>query len=145
MSRGMIVTALGRLNGVDTKSYTSGSFGDVAAGQYYTAYVEWAKANGIVNGVGENSFAPDMEVSRQDFAVILVRYAEFAKKPIGQARQPVTFNDQSQIAGYAKNAVRTLYAGGIINGMDNNAFAPTKSATRAEVAAMLHRFVNAIK
>ncbi|MDR2132027.1 MAG: S-layer homology domain-containing protein [Clostridiales Family XIII bacterium] len=145
MSRGMIVTALGRLNGVDTKSYAAGSFKDVAAGQYYTAYVEWAKANGIVNGVGENSFAPDRDVSRQDFAVILVRYAEFVKKPIHSTRQPITFGDQSQIAGYAKNAIRTLYAGGIINGMDNNAFAPAKSATRAEVAAMLHRFAEAIK
>jgi hypothetical protein len=145
MTRGMIVTVLGRLKGADVSSYTSGSFNDVAAGQYYAAYVEWAKASGIVNGVGGNRFAPDTEVSRQDFAVILLRYAEFAKKTLPGTRQPITFADEAQIAGYAKNAVRTLYAGAIINGVGKNAFAPSKSATRAEVAAMLHRFVETTK
>ncbi|MDR2295588.1 MAG: S-layer homology domain-containing protein [Clostridiales Family XIII bacterium] len=145
MTRGMIVTVLGRLDGVSTSAYTSGSFSDVAAGQYYTAYVEWAKARGIVNGVGGNRFAPDAEVSRQDFAVILLRYAEFSKKTLPNTRQPVLFTDESEIAGYAKNAVRTLYAGAIVNGVGKNAFSPTKSATRAEVAAMLHRFVEATK
>ncbi|MDR2089545.1 MAG: S-layer homology domain-containing protein, partial [Clostridiales Family XIII bacterium] len=103
------------------------------------------KANGIVNGVGGNSFAPDRNVSRQDFAVILVRYSEFAKTKLPSTRQPVTFADETQIAGYAKNAVRTLYAGAIINGVGQNTFSPAASATRAEVAAMLHRFVEATK
>jgi hypothetical protein len=145
MSRGMIVTALGRLAGADMSAYTSSSFGDIAAGQYYSAYVEWAKANGIVNGVGGNSFAPDREVSRQDFAVILVRYAEFAKKSLRTARQPITFADEAQIAGYAKNAVRVLSGSDIVNGMGKNTFGPGRSATRAEVAAMLHRFAEATK
>jgi hypothetical protein len=144
MTRGMIVTVLGRLAGANT-SATSSSFTDVAAGQYYTAYVEWAKANGLVNGVGGNRFAPDREVSRQDFAVILLRYTEFAKKPLPTARQPIAFADEATIADYAKKAVQVLYSSAIINGMDKNAFAPAKSATRAEVAAMLHRFVEATK
>jgi hypothetical protein len=145
MSRGMIVTALGRLAEVNASAGTSSSFGDVAAGQYYTAYVEWAKANGIVTGVGANSFAPDRDVSRQDFALILVRYADFAKKPLHTTRQPITFTDETQIAGYAKSAVQRLYGSAIVNGMGGNVFAPDKSATRAEVAAMLHRFVEATK
>ncbi|MDR2089653.1 MAG: S-layer homology domain-containing protein, partial [Clostridiales Family XIII bacterium] len=59
MTRGMIVTVLGRLYGADENAYANSSFSDVSAGQYYTAYVEWAKANGIVNGVGDNLFAPN--------------------------------------------------------------------------------------
>ena len=62
MTRAMIVTVLGRLSGADVSAYTSSDFSDVAPGQYYTAYVEWAKANGIVNGVGGNLFAPNANV-----------------------------------------------------------------------------------
>jgi hypothetical protein len=143
MTRGMIVTVLGRLYDADISAYTAGGFDDVAAGQYYTAYVEWAKENGIVGGVGGNLFAPNDNVTRQDFAVILLRYADFAKKQFPTTRQFVTFADDAEIADYARNAVQTLYNGGIINGVGNNAINPKGSATRAEVAAMLHRFIDA--
>jgi hypothetical protein len=141
MTRAMIVTVLGRLEGVSESSYTGGGFGDVAPGQYYTAYAEWAKANGIVNGVGDNMFAPDGNVSRQDFAVILARYAKLSNKDIRATRDPITFSDEADIADYAKQAVQDLYSGGIINGVGGNAFNPKAGATRAEVAAMLRRFI----
>jgi hypothetical protein len=143
MTRGMIVTVLGRLYGADASAYTDSEFSDVAAGQYYTAYVEWAKENGIVNGVGDNLFAPNANVTRQDFAVILLRYADFAKKQFPTTQQFNTFADDDQIADYAKNAIQTLHNGGIINGVGNNVINPKGSATRAEVAAMLHRFITA--
>jgi hypothetical protein len=143
MTRGMIVTVLGRLYDADTSAYTAGGFDDVAAGQYYTAYAEWAKENGIVGGVGGNLFAPGNNISRQDFAVILMRYADFAGKQFPVTRQFVTFADDAEIADYAKNAVQTLYNGGIINGVGGDAINPKGSATRAEVAAMLHRFIDA--
>jgi hypothetical protein len=145
MTRGMIVTVLGRLSGASESSYTGSSFSDVGPGQYYTAYVEWAKANGIVNGMGDGKFAPNGNVSRQDFAVILTRYAELAKHPIPATRQPIMFSDGAKIAGYARQAVQTLSGGGIVNGVGNNAFNPAGNATRGEVAAMLHRFIESAK
>jgi hypothetical protein len=145
MTRGMIVTVLGRLGGVSESSYKSSGFSDVATGQYYTAYAEWAKANGIVNGVGDNMFAPDGNVSRQDFAVILSRYAKLSKLDIKETRQSIVFFDGEDIADYAKQAVQELYRGEIINGVGMTAFNPTGNATRAEVAAMLRRFIESTK
>jgi hypothetical protein len=143
MTRGMIVTVLGRLYDADVSAYTDSGFNDVAAGQYYTGYVEWAKDNGIVNGVGDNMFAPNTPVSRQDFAVLLMRYAEFAQKQFPTTRQFSVFADDADIADYARNAIQTLYNGGIINGVGDNTIEPNGSATRAQVAAMLHRFIEA--
>jgi hypothetical protein len=143
MTRGMIVTVLGRLYGADESAYTAGSFSDVAAGQYYAAYVEWAKDSGIANGVGDGLFAPNADVSRQDFATLLMRYADVAQKQFPATRQFSVFADDADIADYAKSAVQTLYNGGIINGVGGNAVNPKGQATRAEVAAMLHRFIEA--
>jgi hypothetical protein len=143
MTRGMIVTVLGRLYDADVSDYADSEFSDVEAGQYYSAYVEWAKESGIVNGVGDNLFAPNANISRQDFAVLLMRYADFAQKQFPTTRQFSVFADDAEIADYAKNAIQTLYNGGIINGVGSNAISPRGSATRAEVAAMLHRFIEA--
>ncbi|MDR1205150.1 MAG: S-layer homology domain-containing protein, partial [Peptococcaceae bacterium] len=141
MTRGMIVTVLARLYGADVKEYTVSGFDDVAAGKYYTPYVEWAKQNGVVNGVGDNKFAPDAEITRQDLAVIITNYARFANKQFPVTLQYQIFADEADIAEYAKSAVQTLYCGNIIGGKPNNIFDPKGSATRAEVAAILHRFV----
>ena len=122
------------------RSYTAGSFGDVTAGQYYAAYAEWAKENGIVNGVGGGNFAPGAEITRQDLAVLLSRYAEFAGEQFPVTLQYATFADDDLIADYARIAVERLYCGGIVSGKPDNAFDPRGNATRAEVAAMLQRF-----
>ncbi|MDR1159055.1 MAG: S-layer homology domain-containing protein [Syntrophomonadaceae bacterium] len=142
-TRGMIVTVLGRLYGVSAGTYSSSSFSDVQAGQYYAPYIEWAKETGIVSGVGDNRFAPDAQISRQDLTVIITNYANFAGKQFPVTLQYQTFADESGIAVYAKNAVQTLYSGGIVSGKPNNVFDPSGSATRAEVASMLHRFIEA--
>ncbi|MDR1616239.1 MAG: S-layer homology domain-containing protein [Syntrophomonadaceae bacterium] len=145
MTRGMLVTVLGRLYGADAGAYSASSFSDVEAGQYYAPYIEWAQQAGIVSGVGDNRFAPDVSISRQDLAALLMRYANFSQKQFPATRQFVTFADDAQIADYAKNSVRSLYNGGIISGKPNNVFDPRGSATRAEVAAMMHRFIEAAK
>jgi hypothetical protein len=143
MTRGMLVTVLGRLYGADVSAYTTGGFDDVRPGEYYAAYVEWAKQSGIVSGVGGNKFSPDAEITRQDLAAIIQRYAEFAKKQFPVTLQYTAFSDGANIAEYAQNAVQTLYCGGIVSGKPNNLFDPQGSATRAELAAILHRFVEA--
>ena len=140
MTRGMLVTVLGRLADADVSAYTVGGFGDVQAGQYYAAYAEWAKENGIANGVGGGNFAPGAEITRQDLAVLLSRYAEFAGEQFPVTLQYATFADDDLIADYARIAVERLYCGGIVSGKPDNAFDPRGNATRAEVAAMLQRF-----
>jgi len=100
---------------------------------------------GIVNGVGDNKYAPDANISRQDLAVILARYAEKMDITLKQTLQSVVFADSADIADYAVNYVELMVRAGIINGKPGNIFDPIGNATRAEVAAMLHRFAEAVQ
>lgn len=141
MTRGMLVTILGRLHKADVSGYSKSSFGDVEDHKYYAAYVEWAKTNGIVLG-WNGKFNPNAEVTRQDFAVILLNYATFAGKQLPVPQQFVTFADGAEISNYARNAVQTLYNGGILDdGEGDNRIAPRRGVSRAEAAALLHRFM----
>jgi hypothetical protein len=140
----MIVTVLYRLAGEPTVS-GGAAFSDVDSDQYYANAVAWASANGIVYGIGENKYAPDRDISRQDLATILIRYEEFAKLNLPPIKDSGSFADNAKIADYAVNAVDTLYQGGVINGKPNNLFDPQGDATRAEFAAMLHRFIENVK
>ena len=141
MTRGMLVAVLARLDGVDLKDFTNGSFDDVDKDQYYAAAAKWAKSKGIVYGIGDNKFAPDVPISRQDFATILMRYAKYAGITLPIARGYSGFNDDADIANYAKEAIEAFFKAMIISGKPGGIFDPKGSATRAEVTAMLHRFI----
>jgi uncharacterized repeat protein (TIGR02543 family) len=144
MTRGMVVTVLGRLHGADAAGAGDSGFTDVSPDAYYAPFVAWARASGIVLGISETEYAPDREVSRQDMATILNRYAQFAQKQFPVTLQYAVFADEADIAGYASGAVQTLFVGGIINGKPGNLFDPQGGVTRAEVAAMLSRFAEAV-
>jgi len=144
LTRGMLVTILGRYFDVDQSQYTNGTFSDVDQSQYYAAYVEWARQAGIVGGIGNNQFAPDAPITREDLAVILMRFAEYAGLQLPTIKDYAGFNDAANISSYAQAAVEALYQAGIINGKDGNIFDPQGTATRAEVAAMVHRFLEAV-
>ena len=139
MTRGMVVTVLGRLAGIDIADYSGESFDDVSAEMYYAPYVKWAAELGIVNGVGNNNYAPDANISRQDLALILNNYADKMGITLPETTTPITFNDDADIRDYAKEAVSAMQKAGIITGKPNNTFDPQSPATRAEVAAILHR------
>ena len=156
LTRGMIVTVLFRLAGSpilsgtgspDGANGTSGAnsagnpFDDVNAGEWYTDAVIWAAANGIVNGYGDGNFGPEDNITRQDLAAILVRYAEFAGITLPVSREYAVFSDDSTIADYAKEAVESLYRAAIVNGYPDGAFEPEWEATRAEFATMLMNFL----
>ena len=141
ITRGMVVTVLGRLAGIDIKDYSGASFDDVNTAQYYAPYIKWAAETGIVKGVGNNNFMPDANISRQDLAVILSNYVDKMGIEMRQTMQNVVFVDSAEIADYATNAVSDMVRAGIINGRPGNIFDAKGEATRAEVAAMLHRFV----
>jgi hypothetical protein len=140
VTRGMLVTILGRRYGVDADEYKGDSFTDVDGAQYYAPYIKWAAENEIVLGVGDGRFAPDMRVSRQDFAVILYRYADFTGDGIrGAFATRIPFADTADISDYATEAIMWASRKGVVTGKPNNLFDPAGGATRAEAAAMLHR------
>ena len=144
MTRGMFVTALGRLAGVNTDGYKTGRFTDVKADAYYAPYVNWAAEKGIVSGTTTTTFAPDQAISRQEMAVIMSNYAKALGYKVPQTRTAVTFADHGSIGGWAADAVKQMQMAGILNGKDGNRFDPTGTATRAEVAAVLHRYVELV-
>jgi hypothetical protein len=141
MSRGMLVTVLGRLSGADMSGYTASSFADVAAGKYYLPYIEWALKNNIIGGVGDNRFAPDSNVTREQMAVILQNYANAAGIALPSA-PAASFADGGAISGWAKDAAAAMQQAAIMTGDQNNRFYPKAGATRAEVAAVLHRYIH---
>jgi hypothetical protein len=140
MTRGMLVTVLGRMSGADVSDYAS-SFEDVVDSAYYAKYTEWARQKGIVSGVGGNSFAPDAIITRQDMAVMLTRYAAAMGLEAPAVNAGAAFADANSIAAYAKDAAMAMQKAGIISGKPGGMFDPKAGATRAEVSAMLHRFL----
>ena len=123
----------------------SSNFDDIKSDSLDDEAVGWAQSCGIVNGVGDNKFNPDGNVTRQDFAVMLLRYMKYRKFSLPENLTDKTFADDAEIAEYAKEAVYTLNTLGIMNGKGNNVIDPKGNVTRAEAAAMLHRMMDCFK
>jgi hypothetical protein len=141
ITRGMLVTALGRLAGVDVKAYTTNSFTDVKADSAFRPYIEWAYKNGVVQGIGNKQFAPDRAITREEIAVIFANYAKATGYKLPVTREATTYADASSIGSIYKTAVTAMQQAGIMMGGTDNKFNPKTSATRAEVSSMLHRYV----
>ena len=144
MTRGMFMTALGRLAGINPDSYQTGKFTDVKADAYYAPYVNWAAQTGIVEGVTDTTFAPDTNINREQMAVIMKNYAAKLGYDLPQTLKAVTFADNTQISSWAKDAVKSMQQAGILAGKNENKFDPKGTATRAEVATVLRRFVEIV-
>ena len=138
-TRGQIVTILYRLEGEPSVSGGS-SFSDVPSGQWYSNAVAWASANGIVNGVGGGKFAPGNPITREQMAAILYRYASYKKYDVSKRADLSGYTDLNQVGSYAVDAFAWANGEGLISGMGGGKLAPKGSATRAQVAAILHRF-----
>lgn len=144
MTRGMFVTTLGRLAGINPADYTTSPFRDVAVGQYYAPYVAWAAQQGIVNGTSATTFSPSANVTRQEMALIMQGYAKALNYTLPTVQNPTVFADQSNIASWATDAVSSMQVAGILSGKTNARFDPKAGATRAEVSTMMRRFVEQI-
>lgn len=144
MTRGMFVTALGRLEGVNPASYTTRSFTDVKADAYYAAYVEWAAKKNIAGGTGEGLFSPDAPVTREQMAVILTNYAGQMDYSIPAPLAEAAFTDSDKISAWAAKEVMLMQRAGIVKGKDGNRFDPQGNATRAEISVVLRRFVEIV-
>ena len=144
VTRGMVATVLYRIAGSSDVSGLANPFSDVADGLWYTNAVIWAANNGIVSGIGGGRFAPERNITRQEMAVMFNNYAVKMMYALPEARDYAGFNDEEDIAGWAREAVERLFGTGVISGKHGNIFDPQGEATRAELAAMLTRSLDAI-
>ena len=144
-SRSMIVTILYRLEGEPVVDYAM-DFTDVAGDAYYAEAVRWAASEGIVGGYGGGLFGSDDAVTREQLAVILYRYAVYKgyDVSIGEDTNILSYDDFADLSEYAIPAMQWACGAGIVNGTSESTLTPQGEATRAQVAAMLMRFVEAI-
>lgn len=141
MTRSMFVTVLGRLAGVDVSKYTEPTFTDVAAGQWYTPYVEWAAANGVVGGYGNGLFGINDKITVEQACLILQRYAESKNGECNTQLTTARYTDAYKISSYAKEAVNWALANGVYVGTGNR-INPLSSASRALVASMFCNYAS---
>ena len=154
MTRGMFVTVLGRMAGVDPESYKDwyleNLYTDVAPEAYYAPYVNWATRYGIANGVGDGCFAPDEPVTREQIATLMVRFASIYNYNLTAITDTVveSFTDTDSVSQFAASPVDTMRQIGLINGRLNEDgtyyFAPKENATRAEAATLFHRLYSSM-
>lgn len=142
MTRAMLVTVLYRLAGQPAVSGRSG-FADVVVNSYYEDAVTWAADNGIVTGISDSRFCPDENVTREQLATILYRYAQYMQYGTAAAADLTQFKDASVLSRYAQTAMEWAVAEKLVNGAGGKLM-PKDPATRAQVAAILHRFVENI-
>ncbi len=141
MTRGMFVTVLGRMARADISGYKESSFTDVKSNSYYMGYIEWARLNNIIKGVGNGMFAPDKTITREQMAVIIDNYAKAHGFTLPKVYEEKTFVDGDKISAYAKEALQEMQMSGIMSGKGGNFFDPQGEATRGEVSAVIRRFV----
>ena len=142
MSRGMLATVLYRLEGQPDQELTMQDLGrgysDVSSEEWYADGITWAAENGIVNGYGDDRFGPNDSVTREQFVVMLWRYAG---SPEAKSDRALAFTDADQASAYALEALRWAVENGVLNGHGNGRLAPGGTATRAEAAQMLKNFM----
>lgn len=141
MTRGMLVTVLGRMSNVDEEIYTKHSFTDVNKDMYYHPYVEWAYQNNIVRGTGNEQFTPDRPVTRQELAVVFENYSKATGYNLPIIHEKADYKDQYTIDDLCKKASVAMQQAGIMMGDGENKFNPQSSSTRGEIAAMLQRYI----
>ncbi|MEA4992834.1 MAG: S-layer homology domain-containing protein [Oscillibacter sp.] len=139
MTRAMLVSVLWRMEGKPAAEQSAG-FSDVAADAWYAGAVNWVAANGIVGGYAEGVFGPSKQLSRQQLAAILARFAKYCGYDVTGAADLSRFTDQAQMNGFAKEGMAWAVNEGLISGTTTSTLSPTAVTTRAQVATILMRF-----
>jgi hypothetical protein len=140
LTRAMLVTILFRAENPARGANTTG-FTDVPLGQWYSDAIAWASSSGIANGTGGGKFSPDSATTREQFATILYNYANYKKQDTGKTADIAAYTDAGSISAWASDAVIWANATGIITGRTATALAPQGTATRAEAATILQRYL----
>ncbi len=142
MTRAMFVTVLFRFHGAKGDSSQS-AFVDVAPGEWYTAAINWAAANKIVDGVGNGKFAPNDPITRAQMCAMIERYLDLYRKAwkvtLPESGSLSVMVDESAIPAYALAAVKQCQRHGLVNGFEDGTFRPNDLSTRAQVAAVIYR------
>ena len=144
MTRAMLVTVLWRSAGEPEAQ--KATFTDVSADKWYSKAVSWAAEKGVVNGMGDGSFRPDNEITREQLATILFRFAKLTEMDPPERADLSGFPDAKDVQSYAVEALQWAVEKGLVNGIRNSAtgetfLRPNGSATRAQVATILMRFL----
>ena len=141
ITRAMLVTVLYRMAG-EPETADGGAFADVEKESYYAKAVAWANANGIANGITETEFAPEENITREQIAALMYRYAQYKGYDIsiGGETNIMSYSDADEISEYAAAAMRYMSGSGLMTGRTEKTLNPRDTATRAEFAVILHRF-----
>ena len=139
-TRGMMATILWRMEGSPIPKGKN-SFTDVEAGKWYADAITWTAENGIFAGYGKDKFGPDDPITREQLAAIFYRYADYKGYDLTVKGNLDKFKDADKITDYAKTAMQWAVGSGLVKGKSGNLLDPQGTATRAEIAAMLHRFI----
>ena len=142
--RGMMATILWRMEGSPVPKGKN-SFTDVEAGKWYADAITWTTENGIFAGYGKDKFCPDDPITREQLAAIFYRYADYKGYDLTVKGDLDKFKDADKITDYAKTAMQWAVGSGLVKGKSGNLLDPQGTATRAEIAAMLHRFIEKYK
>ncbi len=139
MTRAMLVTALYRMQNSE-KVNAIHNFSDVPEGLWYTDAVTWAVANHIVNGVNETEFMPEQEVTREQMALMIWRYAKMQGIDVSNVSNLEMYADVNEVSDWALDAIKWANAVSLLNGTDPATLSPKDTATRAQVATIMMRF-----
>ncbi len=142
LTRAMLVTILYRAAGQPAVNKGI-PFGDVTADSYYADAVNWAQQNGIVNGMTENEFAPDENITREQIATIIYRFAKAMgyDVSVGEDTNILSYTDAEEISEYAVEAMCYAVGSGLLKGKTESTLNPGDNATRAELATIIQRFL----
>ena len=144
LTRAMLVTVLWRAENMPESDFEV-SFNDIETDGYYAEALRWAASKGIVEGISETEFAPNDNITREQIAAIMFRYAKLkGNVPEGEWAVSLEYNDAGDISDWAVEAVMFCKLKGIMLGDDANAFNPKNNATRAETAAIAQRFLESL-
>lgn len=139
-TRAMIVSMLARMENVT--SAADAGFTDVATDDWYATAVNWAAANGIVNGISDDTFAPNDPITREQLAAMLMNYAQYKGLDVSARADLSHYSDAENISNWANDVLSWAVAEGLLTGVTDDTIAPQVHATRAQVAAILQRFLS---
>ena len=139
LTRGMLATVLWRMEGSPVVNYAL-PFEDVSADQWYTEAIRWAASVGVVNGTSATTYAPNANITREQLATMLYRYAAYKSGNVSASASLSGFTDAGSVSDYAADAMEWAVAEEIIGGMTSTTLVPQGSATRAQTATMLMRY-----
>lgn len=142
ITRAEFITLLAKMDNIDINKHKAENFTDVASDAWFNPYVDWAAKNGITSGITADKFAPNDNITREQMAVMIERFANYKNFSLNNNKEKIDFTDNSNISSYAASSVAKVQQAGIINGRPDGSFAPKANATRGESAQMIYTMLN---